>query len=92
MNTIKTQAQQTLLDIAIQCCGALDALFDVAKLNGMSPTGDIEAGTVLMVPNVLDKKVASTFGNMRHKPATALTDEEGGDLRVFDQTFSTVFE
>lgn len=45
---IKTR--QTVIDFTVQNCGTMDALFDVALLNGISLTDPVAPGTILLAP------------------------------------------
>jgi LysM domain len=51
---IVVEEGQTLKDIAIQHCGSLTALVDIAVLNGISPTAEVAPGTELIIPDVVD--------------------------------------
>ncbi len=50
MSTTTVTAGQSLVDVAIQELGSLDALFDLAAANGLAITGALSAGQVLEVP------------------------------------------
>lgn len=49
-SSISIKADQTLIDIAIQEGGSVEALFDVAGRNGLSITDDLLAGGVYLKP------------------------------------------
>lgn len=52
MKTVTVKDRQTLFDIAIQCLGIVDRVFDVAQLNGLAITDQLVSGQVLMLPDV----------------------------------------
>lgn len=95
MDTIKTQAQQSLLDVATQHCGGIGAVMELAKANGLSVTDDVTVGSVLMGAAKVDERTAEVYAGMVHKPATALTAADSAldsQIRVFDDTFTQQFE
>ena len=65
---------QTIIDIAIQYFGTAEAAFDIALMNQLSITDDIEPGQILHVPN-LDygsTEIVKYFLANKKQPATAL--------------------
>lgn len=48
MKTYSVEPNQTLLDIAVQLYGDANRLWELAAMNGLSPTSAISAGTILM--------------------------------------------
>jgi hypothetical protein len=48
---------QSLLDFTVHHCGKLEALMELCFANGISPTAEITPGTVLEVPDTIDKAV-----------------------------------
>lgn len=68
---------QTLQDIAIQYCGTLEALFDIAFLNNISVTEELSPGQILNIPQVDYgfQEVVNYFLINKKQPATALTQE-----------------
>jgi hypothetical protein len=68
---------QTLQDIAIQYCGTLEALFDIAFLNNISVTEELSPGQILNIPEVDYgfQEVVNYFLINKKQPATALTQE-----------------
>lgn len=67
---------QGLIDIAMQECGSIEALFHLSVLNKRSITDDLIVGTQYKKPDVINKKVAGVFAD-EHKPAsnTAVPEE-----------------
>ena len=70
---IKVLNGQSLFDIAIQAAGSVEAVFDIALANGISITDDLEPGTVLVVPAVLNRQMAEYYRINNIRPATALS-------------------
>jgi hypothetical protein len=70
---MKVLSGQTILDIAIQSCGGIEAAFDLAMLNGLNPTDDLIPGQELILPDVIDSDVQQYFQNKNIHPATLLT-------------------
>lgn len=63
---------QSLFDIAIQSCGSAEAAFELAVLNGVSLTDDVNV--VLLVPGIIDADIAAYFAKNGLQPATALVE------------------
>jgi hypothetical protein len=64
---------QTLIDIALQELGDCEQLFELAKMNNISATDDLAAGSLVFVPDYsLDKKeLVKLFANPMNKPASS---------------------
>lgn len=58
----KIKERQTVIDFACQHAGTLEALFDVAVLNGVSITQNVAPGTMLLTP-VEDLKTVAFYNN-----------------------------
>lgn len=52
--------RQTFVDFVTQTSGSLEGLFETAKLNGLSVTGDVSAGTTL-IPFKINDEVISFY-------------------------------
>ncbi len=78
---IKTILGQSLLDIAVQECGGLDTLVDVAIANNVSITDDLEAGVALSIDSISNADVQRYYKIRGIKPATALTIEENSEFQ-----------
>ncbi len=78
---VKAILGQSLLDIAVQECGGLDTLVDVAIDNNVSITDDLEAGVALSVNSISNADVQRYYKIRGIKPATTLTEdiEESGE-------------
>lgn len=70
---MKVLSGQTILDIAIQSCGGIEAAFDLAMLNGLNPTDDLVPGQELVLPDVVNSDIQEYFQNKNIHPATLLT-------------------
>ena len=70
--------RQSLLDIAVQECGATEAAYSLAQRNGIAITDDLAAGEqIAFVPkDVLDKRVAASMKAYGAKPATAVSESD----------------
>lgn len=62
---------QTLFDLALQYCGDVSAAFDIAALNDIEVTSQPAVGTVLSMPQVVNRKVVDYYEKNNIKPATA---------------------
>ena len=78
MKEVKVLSGQSLLDVAIQESGAVEAAFDMALLNEISITGALVAGCVLLVSGVAGKLTVDRYRAKRLKPATYT----GRDVRL----------
>ena len=74
--TATVQHNQSLLDIALQHCGTLEAAVGIAQLNGLSLTQDLEPGQQLALPAVTDRQTVARFAAAKHSPATAITQPD----------------
>lgn len=81
-------SNQTLADIALQVCGSLEGVFDLARENGLNVTDELRPGQVLSYSNVIDKGVAKYYAVNGIAPATRHTK----DRMIFDGTFDSTFE
>lgn len=80
---------QTLADVAVQECGTWEAAVDIALKNGVSLTGNLAAGTKLLLPDgVTENRVMASYCKAHDvTPAT----ERGGSgvkLRIFGEEFT----
>lgn len=57
MSSATVQPGQTLFDIAVQHAGSVEAVFELAALNGLAVTAALTPGDVLTLPEVVDKRV-----------------------------------
>lgn len=85
---VRILQMQSLFDISIEKCGSIEAVFRIAELNGLSITDTIEAGTAVVLPEVIDGPVAEFYRKRGLKPATDYLTEAseggGGSGDMFD--------
>jgi hypothetical protein len=72
---------QSLFDIAIQAAGSVEAVFDIALANGIGITDELQPGTVLVIPAVLNRQVADYYSSRGIRPATVLSADDATLLR-----------
>ena len=81
MKTVIVKSGQTLLDIALQEKGSIEAIEAIAALNGLSVTDQLTAGTALSLPaDSWNKLIENYCKNNDVAPATALTDDNLCDM------------
>lgn len=74
MKTVTVKSGQSLLDIALQEKGSLEAIEEIAALNGLSMTEELTAGMVLRMPASSWNKLFENYCKDNDiSPATALT-------------------
>lgn len=78
--------RQSLFDFALQHCGDVQAVFEIAELNGLELTEPLTHGTVLQVPQPYNKAVVKYYQDNGIEPATG----EAGEV-VIIPTGSGVF-
>lgn len=64
---------QSLFDIAIQECGSVEAVFEIAGLNGLAITDGLVPGSLINVTTGINKPVADYYARNKLKPATGDT-------------------
>lgn len=72
--TIIALQNQSVFDIALQYYGTIEAVFDIAELNDLSITSNLQPGSVVKIPPIDYgyKEVANYYNNNKIEPATAL--------------------
>lgn len=76
---VSVMAGQTLLDLAVQELGSLEAVFALSLLNRLPTTAELTTSQMIDFSiNPLNKKVAQTFKNNSWKPASATTSAPAG--------------
>jgi len=75
-NTVTVLHNQSLMDIAIQQFGNVEAVVALAVLNDISITADLVAGQILSLEGiaVLDADIVNYYEIKAIKPATAIVD------------------
>jgi len=66
------EPRQTLIDVAIQSTGSVDAVFELAELNDISITDDLVPGSSLIVPGTYKKAIQHYYSSKEIRPATGL--------------------
>jgi hypothetical protein len=77
MRKLKIEERQTLFDIALEYGGDIEAAFELMRINDLSLTAELPAGTVVLSPEAVDAKIADFYGANNVRPATGVVD--GGD-------------
>lgn len=79
---IRTKERQSLIDLSIQMYGGVEGVFDLAVANGLSISGEVEAGLRLKVPERLpvDRDVKNYYAKHQLKPSTAWIPDDVQDL------------
>ena len=99
METITVKPGQSLIDMAVEHSGSVEALVSLAVANGLGVADDLPVGAELSPVGVADRRNAELFGNMLHKPATALSDADrltvedavGPIDGIFDYTYDETY-
>lgn len=79
---------QSLLDIAVQTCGSVEAAFDLAVANNLDIDDKLIAGQELDAVSTTDTQIVNYYKNRNIKPATSATGERE---RTFDNSFDGTF-
>lgn len=74
---IAVNDRQSLFDIALQTCGSIEAVFELAEANGIGVTAPLVAGQVIEygADTLRNKLVVQHYGNNHVIPSTAITPE-----------------
>lgn len=71
---VKVKARQTPVDLAIQCAGTLESLFDLAAINDLEGiTARLQPGQSLTAPDIVVFEVADYFRKYNIYPASDTT-------------------
>lgn len=73
---ITVASRQSILDIAIQHCGSVEAAFQIALLNNLALTDELVPGQQIEIPAVVNSSVVQYYEVNNIQPATALTEDE----------------
>jgi hypothetical protein len=76
-DNVKILQRQSLLDVAIQTSGSVEAAIALAAANDLSITDELDSGSQLTTVEVVDRRIVQMYavGDII-RPATALTAEE----------------
>ena len=71
-----TRNNQTLLDIAVQECGTVEAAFEIAERNGLALTDELNTGQKLdiVMTTTREESVVQELAADRIKPAAEVTE------------------
>lgn len=79
MSKITVLPSQTLLDVAIQHCGHVEAWPEIVHLNGLPGlTAELTAGQQLKIPPVRHQRVTAIYEREGYQPATTPQDRLEG--------------
>ena len=73
---VKVKDRQSLLDMAVQTAGSMEAAFDLAAANGVSLTDTLADGQVLDTVAAENADTVRRYSVQGIQPATALNEEE----------------
>lgn len=78
MRNITVHNGQSLVDIAVQECGAFEAVFSLAVRNDLSVTDSLSTGQLLVYEqeDIVKKQIVVTLAAGKVRPATEVTAEE----------------
>lgn len=72
----KAKDRQSLLDMALQTAGSMEAAFGIAEASGLALTDTLQDGQTLETVKAVDGTVVRRYRAQGVEPATALSDEE----------------
>lgn len=72
-NTVTVKNTQSLLDIAIQSSGSIEAVLELALSNNLSITDELELGMILKTASISSAEVLEHYTVNKISPATAST-------------------
>jgi hypothetical protein len=73
---IQVLNEQSLFDLAVQAAGSVEAVFDIADLNGWGITEELPAGARVEISTVLNRQVAEYYRVNGISPATGITADD----------------
>lgn len=79
MKSVTVKHNQRLIDIALQELGDTERVFELAQLNGISITDELQPGTVLQVPTADNSKTGIVRVLTQGGKAPASADNETED-------------
>lgn len=89
MKEVVVMERQTPADIAVLMCGAVEAVGEIAELNGIDVTERLEDGMVLKIPETVYNKKVVEFCELK---GVETATEPGSDIGgVFSDEFSKEF-
>ncbi len=84
MEKVTVLNNQTLIDIAIQTTGKAENYLQIAMANNLVPTDKIAPGTILVIPEEIEKdeQIVNYYKANNIQPATALTEYQAKSLEL----------
>lgn len=76
MGKIQPLDRQSLLDMAIQESGSIEAVMELSIRNDIAVSQELETMTELETAAIIDSKVVNRYQAQRIRPATEVTGEE----------------
>ena len=73
---IKVKDRQSLLDIALQTSGGMEAVFALAEKNALAVSDPLPIGAELETANVINRAVVERYAIKKAQPATELTSAQ----------------
>lgn len=73
MRLVNALQGQTVFDIAVMACGDIAAACDIARLNDISETTQLSHGAIIVLPDVVNRKVVDYYEKNNIVPATEYT-------------------
>ena len=83
---------QTLADIAVQEFGTLEAITDIAVMNGIGVSDVPDAGTVLLLPDRVYDRVMQEYCKVNGVSPATVRDMSGVRLSIFSEQFTKQFK
>lgn len=71
----KAIKEQSLFDLSLQVGGGVEAVFDLALSNGLSITGELEPGQVIIPAIAQDSRIVDYYRVKNIRPATFSGEE-----------------
>lgn len=91
--SVIVKANQTPLDIAMQKCGSIEKVMELAALNNISPTADLISGQEILHPDAAVMVVSDYFRKYGIYPASAttlVTDIKQGGIEFWSVEFDFI--
>jgi len=88
-NAFPVREGQSLFDLAVQTCGSVESIFDLAVRNLICITDTLIPGQIVKLPDVGNKGIVNYYTIGDIIPASD-TDVMAGN-RTFDDTFDLTF-
>jgi len=94
ISSVLVNSDQNIIDMAIQETGSIEGLISFLRLNSLSPSAELVAGTSLKVKgaDIIDPNVTSFYKQLNLKVNTGFDGQQGEQEGIFDYTFDFTFE